>query len=89
VVLDDYAPTFPTVIKCDTEGAEWRVMSGAKKILSNDALRLVILENNGLGLHELGSSPEDVCNLMEFYGFRNTARNGDPKLVGNWVFKRQ
>lgn len=83
VTLDSYADYKPTVIKCDTEGAEMNVLLGATKLLIQPTLRVVILEKNEYGLQQMGHTPEEVETIMLAAGFENVTDNRI-----NWHFTR-
>ncbi len=86
VTLDDFLPLAPSVIKCDTEGAEWHVITGASQILANPSLRMVILEKHDLGLDLLGHNAGEVEAIMRGHGF--TARELGDAGIQNWIFER-
>jgi len=88
VTLDDFAAHRPAVIKCDTEGAEWLVLDGARQVLADPLLRLVILENHGMGLAMFGKKAEDVLGIMAAHGFTIETPNGAAGLVSNWICRR-
>lgn len=58
-------------IKIDTEGAECEVLKGARKLLAANPDCVVIAECNDFGLHQMGSSREQLRDLMELeLGYR-------------------
>ncbi len=83
VMLDSYADYKPSVIKCDTEGAEMNVLLGASEILKQPQLRAVILEKNEFGLKQMGHTPAEVEAVMLAAGFENITDNPI-----NWHWKR-
>jgi FkbM family methyltransferase len=84
VVMDDYADRQPVTIKIDTEGAEWHVLNGARAILAQPQLRLVVCERNDFGLANMGRTAEEVVALMAEYDFHADAKAADE--IGNWHF---
>jgi len=88
VTLDQFAKFNPTAIKCDTEGAEWLVMDGARNVLGGSKLRLVILERNDGGLAALGHTFEQVADIMRGAGFTMESDSGTANNVGNTIWTR-
>lgn len=87
VCLDEYAGHAPTVIKIDTEGAEWQALNGARQILSQPQLRMVVAECNITGLPLMGHQPDEIETLMREYGFRwEPIEKGS--ITKNWIFRR-
>jgi len=88
VTLDQFAKFNPTAIKCDTEGAEWLVMDGARRVLADSILKLVILERNDGGLAALGHTFEQVADIMRGAGFTMESDSGTTNNVGNTIWTR-
>jgi FkbM family methyltransferase len=59
----------PKLIKIDTEGAEERVLRGAKELVSGCNVPFIVAELNGFGLRKLGSTPQSLRALMESFGY--------------------
>ncbi len=85
--LDQFAPSMPTVIKIDTEGAELRVLRGAANVLNQPQLRTVICELNHFGLDQMGDDEESLRRFMATFGFKAPAESIGPG-VSNLIFKR-
>ena len=69
----------PNAIKIDVEGYESNVLNGAKNVLRDDGLEVIILELNGSG-QKFGFSDDDIHNdLLEIgfspYSYNPFARN--------------
>jgi len=58
----------PSLIKIDVEGYEKYVLHGAKRILSENQLKAIIMEINGSGMR-YGYSDQDLIELLGGYGF--------------------
>ncbi len=58
-------------LKVDVEGAEEKVINGAKQLLGNKELRprFIMLELNDSMLHKHGSSIDNVLTQMRFFGY--------------------
>jgi FkbM family methyltransferase len=71
-LLDDYADQIPsgrtTLVKIDTEGYDFRVLKGARDVLSRQQI-IVISEVNHKWLDELGESPEEMFAYMNDLGY--------------------
>jgi FkbM family methyltransferase len=61
----------PAVIKIDTEGAEYLVLRGMEGLLSNDALRTVVVEVHFAALEAAGRGdhPKKIISLLTSKGF--------------------
>jgi FkbM family methyltransferase len=59
----------PTLVKIDVEGAEVRVLRGARALLSSNAPPDIICEVSEFSLKELGSSKDELFALMAEHGF--------------------
>ena len=73
VSLDDYSasgPHLPNVMKIDVEGAELRVLQGARRCLHH--CHAVSIEVHPRALHAQGSDSRQVYDLMEASGFKLT-----------------
>ena len=68
--LDELREKLPPVrlVKLDVEGAEWRVLQGARELLARDRPDL-LLELTDAFLRELGGSAEQVCQLLTRLGY--------------------
>jgi hypothetical protein len=56
-------------IKIDVEGAEKYVLDGAKRLLSSKKIKSGMFEV-GQTLSDAGTSTEEVCELIESYGYK-------------------
>ena len=72
--LDNLLSNAPTLIKIDVEGFETEVIMGADKLLSNTALKAIIIELNGSGSN-YGFKDEDIHKKILSYGFKTFAYN--------------
>ncbi|WP_416840401.1 FkbM family methyltransferase [Haloferax sp. DFSO52] len=59
----------PSIMKIDVEGAEYNVLNGMGKILSDSDLRVVYCEIHRNFLPDFGASPEMVEDVFESHGF--------------------
>lgn len=84
MTLDTLQGLRPTAIKIDTEGAEMAVLRGARAILEQPQLKLVICENNEWGRHQLGETQGPI-EFMAAFGFK-CETVGDN--VNNFLFTR-
>jgi FkbM family methyltransferase len=78
------AAPLPKLIKIDTEGAEQRVLEGAKGILAERKVPFVVVELHEFALVKLGSSQQSLRGLMEAFGYSTFAlyySNALPKLI--------
>lgn len=69
IQLDDYNDQNPIMLKIDVEGFELAALRGAGKLLSNPALKVILVELNGLG-KKYGFSDDEVAECLESSGFR-------------------
>lgn len=72
-LLDDFAEQIPsgkrTLIKIDTEGFEFNVLKGGRRLLKRDDV-LVLVEVTDAWLRELGQSAEMLFEFMEQLGYQ-------------------
>jgi FkbM family methyltransferase len=59
----------PKVIKIDTEGAEQRVLEGARDLLARQKPHFVVTELHTIGLAEMGCSQESLRGFIEDLGY--------------------
>lgn len=74
----------PRLIKIDTEGAEQRVLEGARGLLEGCRVPFVIAELHEFGLQKMGCSGASLRALMEGFGYSTFALYYDgalPKFV--------
>lgn len=74
----------PKLIKIDTEGAEQRVLEGARTLLSGRKVPFVVAELHEFGLAEMGCTQESLRGLMDDLGYSTFGLylNGAlPKLI--------
>lgn len=72
VTLDDYLGAVPDrirVLKVDTEGAEEKVLRGARSLLRLGQIDFVVAELHELGLRELGSDQMGLRGCMASVGY--------------------
>ncbi len=67
--LDDLLIEIPILIKIDTEGFEFKILQGSKRIIENDSQKAIILEMNGASLR-YGDKDSDVHNLLTAHGYK-------------------
>lgn len=67
--LDEQLSEIPFIMKMDVEGYESPALQGAKHLLNNDALCVVIVELNGSG-DRYGYDESEILELMASYGFQ-------------------
>jgi FkbM family methyltransferase len=95
VVLDDYLPSLTNLsfIKCDTEGADFHVLRGARKLIERN-LPLVVSEINPWFLDGYGIKLEEFVGFFAGMGYK-VYRYADERLIptpidkineDNWVF---
>jgi len=60
----------PTIIKIDVEGYESQVLDGAKNIINNPSLIVIIIELNGSG-RKYGKKDSDIHKLLTSKGFES------------------
>jgi len=70
----------PKLIKVDTEGADQRVLEGARKLLTGAGVPFVISELHGFGLQKMGCTPESLRGYMEGLGYSTFAIFYDGRL---------
>lgn len=68
--LDDVLTIKPHLIKIDIEGAEVLALRGAKQTLSGADRPKVICEVSEFSLRQLGSSKDELFDLMSSYGYQ-------------------
>lgn len=67
--MDDIFNTAtPSVLKIDVEGFEWQVLHGGQRILSDNALKAIIIEINGSG-EAYGISNDAIHSFLTGYNF--------------------
>jgi FkbM family methyltransferase len=74
----------PKLLKIDTEGAEQKVLEGARGLLASGDLPFVVCELHTFGLSQMGASQDSLRALMEGYGYSTFAlswRKVLPKLI--------
>jgi FkbM family methyltransferase len=74
----------PKLIKIDTEGAEYKVLTGAQRLLAGAGVPYVIAELHEFGLNKLGSTQIELRRFMETLGYSTFALYYDgqlPKLI--------
>jgi FkbM family methyltransferase len=74
----------PKLIKVDTEGADQKVLEGAKKLLAKAAVPFVVSELHEFGLQRMGGSQESFRGYMEGLGYSTFTlyySGAMPKLV--------
>ncbi|MDA3613669.1 FkbM family methyltransferase [Polluticaenibacter yanchengensis] len=67
--IDELYNEAPVLLKIDVEGYEKFALSGAKNILSNHKLKIIIMELNGSG-NKIGISDNEVYEQIIHYGFK-------------------
>lgn len=60
---------FYKILKIDTEGAELKVLKGAKKLLQSNAIKYIICELHEFGLNKLGFTQLELTNYMNDLGY--------------------
>jgi FkbM family methyltransferase len=74
----------PKLIKIDAEGAEQRVLQGAKGHLANRSIPFIVAELNEFALAKLGSSQQSLRGFMEGLGYSTFGlyySNSIPKFI--------
>jgi FkbM family methyltransferase len=74
----------PKLIKVDTEGADQKVLEGARKLLAKTAVPFVVSELHEFGLERMGCSQESFRGYMEGLGYSTFTlyySGAMPKLV--------
>jgi FkbM family methyltransferase len=83
--LDDYSDERGIeridILKIDVEGAEHRVLMGAKRLLERGAIDLLLIEVADTTLNAAGSSAIEVVDLLERSGLRTHVVGDDGRLV--------
>lgn len=80
--LDDLtAPVRPDLIKLDVEGAEYRALTGAHRLLTEGHCRFLI-EIHPWGDPDLGKTPADIFTLMYGYGY------DFERVARHWHFRK-
>jgi FkbM family methyltransferase len=72
-------------LKVDIEGGEFRMLTGARKVLSSNPDIVVFFENESDWCRRAGHSPEDTIRLLESLGFGVYAWNNRKKT---WLSDR-
>jgi FkbM family methyltransferase len=67
--IDQIVGKIPILIKIDVEGYETEVLKGAKELLSNSALKAIIIELNGSG-ERYGYQDEAIHQQLLSFGFK-------------------
>ena len=95
VVIDDILPTLTNLsfIKCDTEGADFHALRGARRLIERN-LPLIVSEINPWFLEGFGIRLEEFIGFFSAMGYR-VYRYADGRLIptpiekieeDNWVF---
>jgi len=74
----------PRLIKIDTEGAEHRVLAGARTLLTDRKVPFIIAELHEFGLEKMNSSQQALRQFMEGFGYSTFGLYFDgalPKLI--------
>jgi FkbM family methyltransferase len=75
---------FVKLIKIDTEGAEYKVLSGARRLLQERMVPFIVCELHDFGLEKLGDSSKTLRSFMKGLGYDTFVLpyDGDlPRLV--------
>jgi FkbM family methyltransferase len=68
--LDELLPDAePGVIKVDVEGADFRALSGMRRIIERSRPRLVVVEADDEQLRQFGDSTQELKSYMEHFGY--------------------
>ncbi len=70
----------PDLIKLDVEGAEWRALSGGRKLLARAKCRFLV-EIHPWGDSTIGKRPSDIFAIFREYGYNVTRYNQ------HWLFE--
>lgn len=87
--LDSFADMKPTIIKVDTEGAEFLVMRGAGEILTQPQLKMIVCESHELGARLLGGSVDILLSEMRDAGWVSRNDSSTLNTIGNIIFTRK
>lgn len=92
-LVQRYGFPVPNHIKIDVDGSEMRIISGAKKVLGDPALRTILIELNigeGIDPEKERESRSIIATLQSEYGFKvsQVARVGNVSFPHNYVFVR-
>lgn len=74
--------SFPSLIKIDVEGYEFRVLEGAQEVLSSPSLHVVIIELNRSG-DRYDFDESKILDLMFQYGFKTYSYNPFDRTLTN------
>jgi FkbM family methyltransferase len=83
ICLDEYISLFhpaPSVMKIDTEGAEFLILRGAKDLLSSPSAPMIVIEECPLNLKGFDVSVTDLRELLLSYGYALFQINPDGTL---------
>jgi FkbM family methyltransferase len=67
--LDDMVDEIPVLIKIDTEGFEYKILKGGKRLIENYNQKAIIIEMNGASLR-YGDKDIDLHNLLTSQGYK-------------------
>ena len=70
--LDDGDVQIVDLLKIDVEGYEVQVLRGASEALRAGRIRAVLCEVNPWWLEKAGSTPKELFNLLESFGFKDS-----------------
>ena len=87
--LDYFVGSNPSAIKIDTEGYEAVILRGAKRMLANPSLKLIVCELNRNGLAFMGNTPEEVTGPLEAAGFKQHSSQAGGPGWDNLIMKRE
>ncbi len=82
LALDDFAKSeklYPTHLKIDVDGAEYDVLKGAERVLSNPGLSEIFIE--------IDHKNDEIIQMLEGYGFEINWRE-DKDMNSDMLFKR-
>ena len=75
-----HALAAPKLIKVDTEGAEQKVLQGARGLLEGCGVPFVVCELHPFGLAQMGDSQDSLRELMDSFGYSTFALSWRPVL---------